>query len=343
MEDVLDIEYDLPGGMTYAAVFDGHGGELSSGWLKNNLFKAVSAAAVGGSPLLDDDADATPDGPPPSDGGGGGDGDGGGWRRGALGRDLLPGVLWPRRAAAVLGDVFQEVDAELIAYLRAEFGIEEMGASGSTALVALINADKAIFASLGDCLAVVGRGGAAGKVTQQHRVYGYGADVLEEVERIEAAGGWVMDGRVCNVLAVSRAFGDPEFKGEGLKMLMREGARKGMWPATFADTHVFKSDPVIVTPDVTEVRFTPEDDFLIMATDGLWDAVPVAEAAALARKQFSAGKSAQEVAAALTDHALKRFTTDNASVVVADLRSDARRRAGGGGGGGWLGGLFSGR
>lgn len=41
--------------------------------------------------------------------------------------------------------------------------------------------------------------------------------------------------------------------------------------------------------------FTPADDFLIMATDGLWDAVPVSEAAALAKKAFASGKGAQEV------------------------------------------------
>lgn len=49
-------------------------------------------------------------------------------------------------------------------------------------------------------------------LTAQHRVYGFGDHVLEEIERVEAAGGWIVDGRVCNILAVSRAFGDPEFK-----------------------------------------------------------------------------------------------------------------------------------
>lgn len=43
-------------------------------------------------------------------------------------------------------------------------------------------------------------------------MYGFGDHVVEEIERVEAAGGWITDGRVCNVLAVSRAFGDPEFK-----------------------------------------------------------------------------------------------------------------------------------
>jgi hypothetical protein len=49
-------------------------------------------------------------------------------------------------------------------------------------------------------------------LTAQHRVYGFGDHVLEEIERVEGSGGWIVDGRVCNILAVSRAFGDPEFK-----------------------------------------------------------------------------------------------------------------------------------
>jgi hypothetical protein len=61
----------------------------------------------------------------------------------------------------------------------AEFGVEAMGVSGSTALVALIHPTKAIFGSLGDCMAVLCRNGAAVKATQQHRVYGIGPDVKE--------------------------------------------------------------------------------------------------------------------------------------------------------------------
>jgi protein phosphatase 1A len=49
-------------------------------------------------------------------------------------------------------------------------------------------------------------------LTTPHRVYGVGPEVDSEVDRVKASGGWVYDGRVCNVLAVSRAFGDWEFK-----------------------------------------------------------------------------------------------------------------------------------
>lgn len=44
-----------------------------------------------------------------------------------------------------------------------------------------------------------------------------------ETERVESVGGWVGDGRVCDVLAVSRAFGDREFKGSGLKTMLEKG------------------------------------------------------------------------------------------------------------------------
>ncbi len=46
------------------------------------------------------------------------------------------------------------------------------------------------------------------------RVSGKGPVVEAERARVEAAGGWVVDGRVCDVIAVSRAFGDLQFKEE---------------------------------------------------------------------------------------------------------------------------------
>lgn len=45
-------------------------------------------------------------------------------------------------------------------------------------------------------------------------MYGSNPVVEAEIARVEAAGGWVADGRVCDVIAVSRAFGDSQFKEE---------------------------------------------------------------------------------------------------------------------------------
>ena len=86
------------------------------------------------------------------------------------------------------------------------------GLSGATATVAIVHKDKVIVAGIGDSQAVLCRNGNAIVLTKAHRLYGNGEGVFEEMDRVEASGAWIMDGRVCNILAVSRAFGDPEFK-----------------------------------------------------------------------------------------------------------------------------------
>lgn len=55
------------------------------------------------------------------------------------------------------------------------------------------------------------------------RLYGPSVTVGSEQERVEEAGGWIADGRVCDILAVSRAFGDREFKGDGLPVMLQKG------------------------------------------------------------------------------------------------------------------------
>ena len=55
-------------------------------------------------------------------------------------------------------------------------------------------------------------------------------EIADEVARVRGTGGWIYDGRVCNILAVSRAFGDWEFKVCGCdicSMKKREGRFQG--------------------------------------------------------------------------------------------------------------------
>ncbi len=69
----------------------------------------------------------------------------------------------------------------------------------------------------------------------------------DERTRIENAGGvvvWAGTWRVGGVLAVSRAFGD--------RLLKRY---------------------VVATPDITETTVGPEDQLVVLASDGLWDVV----------------------------------------------------------------------
>ena len=42
------------------------------------------------------------------------------------------------------------------------------------------------------------------------------------------------------------------------------------WTQEFADSIDFKTDPVVCTPDVTEIQLKEDDEFVIVASDGLW-------------------------------------------------------------------------
>lgn len=74
-----------------------------------------------------------------------------------------------------------------------------------------------------------------------------------------------------------------DMQGEGLKLLLAEGAEKGSWPEDFAAKHQFTTDPVISVPDVSQVDFEEQDEILIIATDGLWDCMPPQDVIRFAR------------------------------------------------------------
>ena len=92
---------------------------------------------------------------------------------------------------------------------------------------------------------------------------------------MKQAGGWIGDGRVCDVLAVSRAFGDWEFKAGNTDTLLEEGIKYEWWDRSFASKVNITGDLVIVTPDVSKTDISEEagDEFVIVASDGLWCAL----------------------------------------------------------------------
>jgi serine/threonine protein phosphatase PrpC len=400
MEDVARvIPFVGPQGeFAYVAVMDGHGGEASALWLHDGLFRSVEqrlAEVAAALPVVREEerrAEQERQGSAAARrqqaaGAAGGRASAAIDRRAqaAQNKTAVEAPPAPPALADALTQAFLDADANLIAHLRATVP-QITGASGASATVVLVHRPTrtVVAASAGDSLAVLARGGqgpaAVARLCRPHRVLGTGPDARAEAARVEAAGGWVQDGRVCGVLAVSRALGDPEFKGkEGLRALLDEGSKRGWWDASWAAQRRFSADPVVAEPDVHALALraaavveggggaagadgggapppsssssssplAPDDEFLVVASDGLWDAVPAADALRYARAQFKQGKGAQAVAEALCGLALKRYTADNVAVAVVDLLGPERRLAagggeGGGGGGGKKGGLFGG-
>ncbi|KAN0084689.1 Protein phosphatase 2C domain containing protein [Elaphomyces granulatus] len=118
--------------------------------------------------------------------------------------------------------------------------------SGCTAAVSIISKDKIWVANAGDSRLVLGVKGRAKPLSFDHKPQNEG-----ERARIRAAGGFVDFGRVNGNLALSRAIGDFEFKKSA----------------------ELSPEQQIVTafPDVTVHEITEDDEFLVIACDGIWD------------------------------------------------------------------------
>ncbi|EAU91655.2 Ptc1p [Coprinopsis cinerea okayama7 len=137
-------------------------------------------------------------------------------------------------------------------------------------------------ANAGDARGVLCRAGKAIRLTYDHK----GSD-KQEAKRITDAGGFVMSGRVNGVLAVTRSLGDASMK-----------------------------EFVVGAPYTTETELCEEDEFLILACDGLWDITNDQAAVELVRDI----EDAQVASETLLKHALSQHTTDNVTVIVVRFK-----------------------
>ena len=44
----------------------------------------------------------------------------------------------------------------------------------------------------------------------------------------------------------------------------------GQWDQEFVDSVSFRESPIVAAPDVTEIPLRADDEFLVIASDGLW-------------------------------------------------------------------------
>lgn len=146
------------------------------------------------------------------------------------------------------------VQAVRAGYLSTDAEFLKQGvSSGTSCVTALIKDGNVVVSNAGDCRAVISRDGHAEALTCDHR-----AAREDERERIEKSGGYVDSRhgvwRVQGVLAISRGIGDLHMK-----------------------------DYILAEPDTKKIEIGSDCEFLIMASDGLWDKVTNQEAVDLAR------------------------------------------------------------
>ncbi|WOL08503.1 hypothetical protein Cni_G17256 [Canna indica] len=184
-------------------------------------------------------------------------------------------------------------EAVKIGYLKtdAEFLKEEVN-GGACCVTALLRDGCLVVSNAGDCRAVLSRAGKAEALTSDHR-----PSREDERDRIESLGGYVDlcrgTWRLQGSLAVSRGIGDSHLK---------------QW--------------VIPEPETKVINIEDQCEFLILASDGLWDKVDNQEAVDLARPFCLDADSATTLSACrkLVELSATRGSLDDISVMIVKLQ-----------------------
>ncbi|RCV21814.1 hypothetical protein SETIT_4G167900v2 [Setaria italica] len=188
---------------------------------------------------------------------------------------------------------FLETDGDILETISSSFRDD-----GSTALAAVLIGKHLYVANVGDSRAVASKA-SKGKVPARKKrpksvplSKDHKPNRKDERKRIEDAGGvviWDDTWRVGGILAMSRAFGNRMLK-----------------------------EYVIAKPDIQEEEVNSDLEYLILATDGLWDVVRNEDAVAL----LKAEDGPQAAAVKLTEIAYSRHSADNITCIVVQFHHD---------------------
>jgi len=174
--------------------------------------------------------------------------------------------------------------------------------AGCTAVSALITDDNILFiANSGDSRAIISDNGEAVALTIDHK-----PNSPTELERIKNAGGFVECGRVNGNLALSRALGDFEFKQN----------------SSLTD----EEQVVTSNPDLFERKIGENDEFIVLACDGIWDVLTNQEVVDIIRFGIARNKDLGSIAEDVMNTCLAKdrntfdfggIGCDNMTIVIA--------------------------
>ncbi|XP_028105422.1 probable protein phosphatase 2C 60 isoform X2 [Camellia sinensis] len=169
---------------------------------------------------------------------------------------MIEGLIWSPRS----GEGHDQVDDW--AFEEGPHSDFSGPTSGCTACVAVIKNSQLVVANAGDSRCVISRKGQAYNLSRDHK-----PDLEAERERILKAGGFIHAGRVNGSLNLARAIGDMEFKQN--KFLPAE------------------KQIVTANPDINTVELCDDDEFIVLACDGIWDCMSSQQLVDFLREQLN--------------------------------------------------------
>ena len=173
--------------------------------------------------------------------------------------------------------------------------------SGSAASSVCIFDNDLYCVNIGDSRTVISTNGMACALSIDHK-----PNCLTEAKRIEEDKGFISENRVNGILALSRAFGD-----FGFKIL-------GTAPEKMK---------VCVIPDIFHHNITEDNEFILIACDGLWDVLTNQQAVDFVRYHLLEKLDPEEIVNLLLKRCISPMLSvgvgcDNVSILLIILQPD---------------------
>jgi protein phosphatase 1L len=193
---------------------------------------------------------------------------------------------WTKESEKPLGDRRSEPELLREAYLSVDAHLVAKDMKGGTTVANFyIMGDRFLAANVGDTRVILGTKKGFSFLTKDHK-----PDLPEEKARIENQGGRVLSygaPRVEGILAMSRALGNT-----------------GLKPYISCEPRIVEGYPGI------------ENDYAVLACDGVWDVLTPDETIKIVRAVIDPWRASEEI----SKKALDNGSTDNITVIVLDLR-----------------------
>ncbi|KAL7159539.1 hypothetical protein ABFS83_01G034400 [Erythranthe nasuta] len=302
MEDAHAALPDLDTSTSFFGVYDGHGGKVvakfCAKYLHQQVFRheAYTAGDIGTSVLKSFfRMDEMMRGQR-------------GWRELAVLGDkmnkfsgMIEGLIWSPRS----GDRNDQVDDW--AFEEGPHSDFPGPTSGCTACVAIVRENQLVVANAGDSRCVISRNGQAYNLSRDHK-----PDLEAERDRILKAGGFIHAGRVNGSLNLARAIGDMEFKQN--KFLPAE------------------KQIVTANPDINIVELCNDDEFVVLACDGIWDCMSSQQLVEFIHEQLKSESKLSVVCEKVMDRCLAPSTAggegcDNMTMILVQFKKPSAESA----------------
>ncbi|CAK9437323.1 uncharacterized protein LODBEIA_P17010 [Lodderomyces beijingensis] len=218
---------------------------------------------------------------------------------------------------------------------------------GSTGIILCVVNNKLYVANTGDSRCILStQNGCAKPLSFDQK-----PNLMGERVRIENSNGYVVNNRINEILALSRAFGDFKFKIPFLKSTNNEYIIQNIkmektnphhflesgssLEQTRAETHEYVQIPpelfqVTVEPDILiyDMNEVGEPEFVVMACDGIWDCFKNSQLVKLIRDKLVLGWRLNKIVEYILNDSLTMANNytgigfDNMTLIILALHSD---------------------